>query len=191
MRNAASLSSAWYRARRAGLVVDGLVELAYVVGDLVAAAAQPLAPRPEVLREVDDGAEAGEDALVGPQAGVGGVEHAGIGAGVGVPEEHRVVSERSCLEGDVGEPGVERGAVERRAVVAEVLPREQRGPAGTARRGLRVVVAEQHALAGETVEVRRPHRRLAEHGEAPAPPLVERHQQHAVGLRSDRLGHGR
>ena len=127
----------------------------------------------EVLREIDDGAVAGQHTLVGEEARVVGRERARIGRRVGVPEEHRVVARGARFEREVREPRVERCAVERGAVLHEVLAGVQRRARRAARRRLRVVPPEQHALGREPVEVRRPHDRMAGRAEAVAPPLVD------------------
>ncbi len=154
-----------------------------------------------MLGQVEDGTEPGEHTLVGPEAGIVGVERTGVGALVGVAEQHRVVAERAGLERHVREAGVERRAVERGPVVAEVLPGEERGPAGSARGRLGVVLPEEDPLGREAVEVRGTHRRMPEHRQAGSAPLVERDQQDpirpiaikdaAIGRVAIRLSHGR
>ena len=57
-------------------------------------------------------------------------------------------------QGDVGEAGVERGAVEQRPVLMLVRPRVQAGSRRTAGRGIGPMVGEQHTSPGQCVECR-------------------------------------
>ena len=82
-------------------------------------------------------------------------EGARVEAGVGVPEQHRVVAGLAGQQRDVGEAGVERGAVVDRPVVVQVGPRVEAGPRRPARRGVRPVVGEQRALAASRSSVGR------------------------------------
>ena len=140
---------------------------------------QPAAPGRAALLPgiLDQRPEAGQDALVVRQPRVAGRHRTRIDRGVGVPEEHRVVPELAGQEGDVREAGVERGAVEDRAVAVLVRPRVQARPRRPAGCGVGPVVGEEHASGGQRVQGRRLHDGVAEGREAVAPPLVQRDEQ--------------
>ena len=58
------------------------------------------------------------------------------------------------------------------AVVHEVHPRVQRGAGGSARDGLGPVVAEKHALGGQTIKIGCLHQRVADGPQRVAAPLI-------------------
>ena len=130
-------------------------ELAPVLGEVVAGRLQPVEPELGIaFGEMADRVQAGEHALVAPQAGIVGGHRPGVDADVGVAEQRRFVAERPGLPGDVREPVVERGTVDRLPVVAHVHAGVEAGPAGPA--GCRVgeVAAERDAAGGQPIEVR-------------------------------------
>ena len=137
----------------------------------------PPVPGLPVLGDLQANLEPRQRPLVGEQTGVVVVHRAGVDRLVGVPEQARVVAARPGLEGDVGEAGVERRAVEHHPVGVLVGAGQQAGPAGGARRGLAVVGGEPHPVGGEGVQVRRPHQRMAGRPEAVGPPLVDGDEQ--------------
>ena len=162
-----------------GEVGDGAVEVVRIVGYVDALPAQPAAPRLRLvdLGIVDDRVEAGEHAFVVEEAGIVGRDRAGIDARVGVPEQGRRVAGLASEERDVGEAGVERCAVEDRTVILRVHAGVERRPARPARRGVRPVVREQHALVDQRVECRGLDHRVADARQGVAAPLVDGDEQ--------------
>ena len=169
----------------AGETLDGPVQVVRVGGDVDAMGREPTAPgrAPLLPGILDEGPEARQDALVVRQPRVARRHRARIDRGVGVAEEDRVVSALPRQQRHVREAGVERRAVEDRAVPVLVRARVQAGPRGPARRGVRPVIGEEHAPGGQRVERRRLHHRVAQGREAVAPPLVERDEQHVAWRR--------
>ena len=172
---------------RPGEAGDGSVEVLGVGRDVDPLGRQPSAPLPaaRLPRLVEHRPEAGEDLLVGAEARVVPRKGPGVEAGVGVPEQHRVVAGVAGQQGDVGEPGVERGAVVHRPVVVQVGARVEARPRRPARRGIGPVVGEQRALRGQTVEGRRGEHRMAEGRQTVTPPLVHGDEQDVAGHPGD------
>jgi hypothetical protein len=129
--------------------------------------------------EIDDGLEAGQDALVGGQARIVGiVDGAGIDALIGVAEQHRGVPGATGHPGHVVEAVVERGPVRHHPVVALVGARVQRRPSRGAGRGVGEVVGEADPGGSETVEHRGSHHGMSGTAQGVGPELVQRHEQH-------------
>ena len=160
-----------------------LVQIVRVGRDVEALRGEPASPRraPLLPRVLDQGAESRQHALVAEQPRVAGRHGARIDRGVRVPEEHRVVARLTSQERHVGEPGVQRGAVENGAIAVLVRARVEAGPRGSARRRVGPVVGEQDAAAGQGVQGRRLEHRMAERRQAVAAPLVERDEEDVAG----------
>ncbi len=159
----------------AGKPFDRSVEIVRLGGHVDPPVGEPATPLAAagLERIVDHRAEPGQDLLVGAEPGVVVGERAGVEAGVGVSEEHRVVAGPAGEPCDVGEPSVERCSVEQRAVVVQVGARIQTGARGTARSGIGPVIGEPRPLGRQPVERRRLHDRMAARRQAVAAPLVD------------------
>ncbi len=167
-----------------GKPLERLVELMRVRGHVDAAGRQPATPgrTPLLPRVHDEGAEAGEDALVGEQPGVIRGHGARVDRGVGVPEEHGVIAELPCHQRDVGESGVERCAVQDGAVPMEIRARVEAGARRSAGRGIGPVVGEEDTACRQGVQGRRLEHGMVERREAVAAPLIERDEQDVAGI---------
>ena len=165
--------------------LDRLVQVVGVGRDVEPLRGEPPSPRraPLLPRVLDQGAESRQHALVAEQPRVTGRHGARIDRGVRVPEEHRVVARLTGQERHVGEPGVQRRAVEDRAIAVLVRARVEAGPRRPARRRVGPVVGEQDAAAGQGVEGRRLDDRMAERRQAVPAPLVERDEEDVAGGR--------
>ena len=158
-----------------GGVVD---ELAPVLWDVVAGGLQPFEPELGIaFGEMADRVHAGENAFVAPQTGIVGGHRPGVDPDVGVAEQCRFVAERPSLAGDVAEPVVERGTVDRLPVVEHVHAGVEAGPAGPARRRVGEVTAERDPARGQPIEVGRAHDRVPGGRQAVAAELVGGHEQ--------------
>ena len=72
---------------------------------------QPPVPSFPMLGEFQGYAESGQRALVVLETGIVVRHGARVHRGIGVAEQHRVVSSNSGLEGHIGKAGVQRSAV--------------------------------------------------------------------------------
>ena len=142
-------------------------------------AGEPAPPRraPLFPRVFDHGAESGQHTLVAEQPRVAGRHGARIDRGVRVPEQHRVVARLTSQERHVGEPGVQRRAVQNGAIAVLVGARVEAGPRRSARRRVGPVVCEQDAPAGQGIERGRLEDGMAEGRQAVPAPLVERDEE--------------
>ena len=134
---------------------------------------EPRQPRGDEVVEVHTQVEAAHRLL--PLAQLRGPRRQGhrVVGGVGVAEQGRSVSEGSQRPGQGGEVVRERSAVVGHPVVHLPQPGQQRRPTRRARRAVGEVVGEADALAGQAVERRSAHQRVATHAQAVGPELVE------------------
>ncbi len=134
-------------------------------------------PGRHMLGQLQAHGHAGEHALIGGEDRILRGIAPGIGAGVGIAEEGRVIAGLAHLAGDIGQPVVQRRAVLHRAVVHHIEAGQHAGARGPAGRALGVVAPEGDALLGQPVEMRRAHDGVAKRREALAPPLVRRDEE--------------
>ncbi len=156
-----------------------LVQLVRVGRDVEALRGEPASPRraPLLPWVFDHGAESGQHPLVAEQPRVAGRHGARIDRRVRVPEEHRVVARLTSQERHVGEPGVQRRAVQDGAIAVLVRARVEAGSRRTARRRVGPVICEQDAATGQGVQGGRLEDRMAEGRQAVPAPLVERDEE--------------
>ena len=148
------------------------------VGEVVAAAVQPLQPRELPAAHVEHRIEPGQHSFVRREPWiVGRGDRARVDTLVGVAEQCGHVSGAPGGPGDVVETSVERCAVGHDSVVHLVRARVQSGASRRAGRGLRVVPGQADAFAGELVEGGRVHHRMTCTRQAIGPELIERDQQ--------------
>ena len=124
--------------------------------------------------EVQTDLETRQHPLPGLEAqvvGAGGVT--GIERLIGVAEQGGRVARPPRRLGHVVQAPVQRRAVGHHPVIELVGPGVEAGSARTAGRGLAVVTREPHAVAGQPIEVRRLHDRMAGDGQRVAAELVE------------------
>ena len=96
-----------------------------------------------------------------------------------------IVAGLACLAGDIGMAVIQRRAVHHRAMIEQIEARVEAGTRRPTGCCLRVVAAKQGAFSRQRVQMRRLHDRMAEGGEAFAPPLIRRNEKHV----SRRLAH--
>jgi len=106
-----------------------------------------------VLGEFQGYAEPGQRALVVLEAGIVVRNSARVHRGIGVAEQHRVVSSSSGLEGHIGKAGIQRSAVLNRPVHMLVGAGQQAGPTRTAWCRLGVVGSKPNPLGGQPVQM--------------------------------------
>ena len=136
-------------------------------------------PRLHPAVERQHGVEAGQDALVGVESGVGGVgQRRRVDALVGVAEQRRGEAGPAAQPGHVVEAVLQGRAVRHHPVVHLVEAGVQRRPSRGARRRLAVVGGEPHPGGGQAVEVRGLDQWVAGTPQAVGPELVERHEEH-------------
>ena len=177
-----------------GEALHRLVEFVRVGRHVVPPGGQPAPPGRGVLFPgvLDQWPEPGQHALVAEEARIAGRDGARIDRRVGVAEEDGVVPHVPGDQGNVGEPGVERGAVEQRTVPVLIRPGVKAGPRRAAGRRVGPMVGEEHAAAGQRIERGRLQQGVAQCGQAVAPPLVEGDEEHvARGRHGDTLADGR
>ena len=162
-----------------------LVQLVRVGRDVEPLRGEPPPPgrAPLLPRVFDHGAKSGQHALVAEQPRVAGRHGARIDRGVRVAEQHGVVARLASQERHVGEPGVQRRAVQNGAIAVLVGARVEAGPRRSARRCVGPVVREQDAAAGQGVQGGRLEDRMAERRQAVPAPLVERDEEDVAGGR--------
>ena len=168
-----------------GEPLDGLVQLVRVGGNVDTVGRQPATPcgAPLLPGVLDEDPEAREDPLVAGQPRVAGRHGARIDGGVGVAEENGVVPALAGKQGHVGEPRVQRSAVQDGAVAVLVRARVEAGARRPARRGVGPVIGEEHAARGQRIERRRLQHRMPQGREAVTAPLVQRDEQHVAWRR--------
>ena len=165
-----------------GESLDRLVERVGIARHVEAEVGQPLSPTRAALLPgvVEHGAEAGKDTFVGREPRVTRRHRPRVGRRVRVPEEDGVIAQLPGQERDIGEAGIERGAVLYRTIAMLVRAGVQAGAGGSARCGIGPVVGEQHSSSGQGIQCRRLEDRMAESGQTVPPPLVNRDEQHVA-----------
>ena len=180
------------RSNRAHQLREPLYRLVQIVGvrrDVETLRSEPPSPgwTPLLPGIFDQGAKSRQDPLVAEQPRVARRDRARIDRGVGVPEEHRVITRRSGQQRHVGEPGVQRGPVEDGTIAVLVRARVEAGPRRSARSGIGPVIREEDAAARQGVERGRLDDRMTEGGQAVAAPLVERDEEDVAWWRHSTL----
>ena len=139
---------------RTRIPLQRLVQVVRIGGDVDAVRGEPAPPGWTALLPgvQDHRIEPRQNTFVGEEPGIASRDRPRVDRGVGVTEEHGVVPHGSGDQRDVGEAGVERGAVEQRPVLVLVRPRVQAGSRWAAGRGIGPMVGEQHASPGQCVE---------------------------------------
>jgi hypothetical protein len=127
---------------------------------------------PAVLGRVV-GASAVANPFVRGERRIVAIDRPGADAGIGAPEEDRVVAGSADEPRHVGEPGVERGAVVERSVVLEVRAGMEAGTRGSARSRIGPVVGEAGTRRRRSVQGWRLQYRVAGRRQATASPLVD------------------
>jgi hypothetical protein len=167
---------------------EPLYRLVQVVGvgrDVEPLRGEPASPRraPLFPRVFDHGAKSGQHPLVAEQPRVAGRHGARVDRRVRVPEEHRVVARLTSQERHVGEPGVQRCAVQDRAIAVLVRARIEARSRRPARRRVGPMIREEDAATSQGVESGCFEDRMAERRQAVPAPLVERDEEDVAGRR--------
>ena len=158
----------------ARVVRDLFIGIRGALEPLVSPPFKPSKPRGGVIGDL---LEPRKHPLVGLELRISRLQGPRVRGSAGVPYEYRIVARLARLQRHVGESAIEGRAVKDDPVIEHVQPGQQRGPARGAGSSLGVMLAKQHSIGGESVEVRSFDAGMADGAKGVSAPLVRGDEQ--------------